>query len=74
MVVIVVTPLSIVFSGRSGWQSYVAAVGILAICALPISMGIAIMKFHLYDIDRVISRYISYLVVTGLVVAAIWGS
>jgi hypothetical protein len=38
----------------------------LALVLIPVSMGIAILRFHLYDIDRVISRTTSYAIVTGL--------
>jgi hypothetical protein len=34
--------------------------------ALPISMGVAILKFRLYEIDRLISRTVSYAIVTAL--------
>jgi hypothetical protein len=34
--------------------------------ALPLSMGVAILKFRLYEIDRLISRTVSYAIVTGL--------
>jgi hypothetical protein len=40
----------------------------LALAALPISMGVGILKYHLYDIDRIISRTLAYAVVTGLLV------
>ena len=40
----------------------------LALAALPVSMGVAILKYHLYDIDRLISRTLSYALVTGLLV------
>ncbi len=37
--------------------------------ALPIAIGVAVSRYRLYDIDRVISRTTSYAIVTGLLVA-----
>jgi hypothetical protein len=37
--------------------------------ALPICMGVAILRFRLYEIDRLISRTVTYAIVTGLLVA-----
>lgn len=38
----------------------------LGITLIPIAMGVAILRYRLYAIDRIISRTISYAVVTGL--------
>jgi hypothetical protein len=34
--------------------------------ALPAGIGVGILKFRLYDIDRIISRTLAYTIVTGL--------
>ena len=48
-------------------------VGIVAVLALPVSMGVAILKYRLYDIDRLISRTLAYAIVTGLLVGVYAG-
>ncbi|MFY9931343.1 MAG: hypothetical protein WAK82_25425 [Streptosporangiaceae bacterium] len=47
-----------------------AAIGI---AALPVSVGVAILKYRLYDIDRIISRTLAYAIVTGLLVGVYAG-
>jgi hypothetical protein len=42
---------------------------IIGIGAFPLGMGLGILKFRLYEIDRLISRTLSYAIVTGLIVA-----
>ena len=46
---------------------------ILGFAALPVSIGIGIMKYRLYDIDRIISRTLAYAIVTGLLVGVYAG-
>jgi hypothetical protein len=50
--------------------SNVANVGI---AALPLCVGVAIMKYRLYEIDRIISRTLAYAIVTGLLVGVYAG-
>jgi hypothetical protein len=44
-----------------------------AVVALPIGMGVGILKYRLYEIDKLISRTLSYLIVTGLLVGVFIG-
>ncbi len=41
--------------------------------ALPVSMGVGILKYRLYEIDRLISRTLAYAIVTGLLVGVYAG-
>jgi hypothetical protein len=45
-----------------------------AILALPIAIGIAVTRYHLYEIDRLISRTIGWALVTGVLVAVFGGT
>ena len=46
---------------------------IIAMFALPIVIGIAILRYRLYEIDRIISRTIGWAIVTGVLVAVFAG-
>ena len=45
----------------------------IGIFSLPLCIALAILRYHLYDIDRLISRTLSYTVVTGLLVGVYAG-
>jgi hypothetical protein len=44
-----------------------------ALMALPLSIGVGILRYRLYDIDRLISRTLSYALLTGLLVGVFAG-
>ena len=45
----------------------------VAIAALPVSIGVGILKYRIYEIDRIISRTLAYAIVTGLLVGVYAG-
>ncbi len=44
-----------------------------ALFALPASIGVGILKYRLYDIDRIISRTLAYTIITGLLIGVYAG-
>jgi hypothetical protein len=45
----------------------------VAFGALPVCLGVAVLKYGLYELDRIISRVVSYTLVTGLLVGVYAG-
>ncbi|MGH8913955.1 MAG: hypothetical protein ACRDZM_05490 [Acidimicrobiia bacterium] len=45
----------------------------LALAAIPIAILVAVLRYRLYEIDRIVSRTISYLLVVGLLAAVFFG-
>ena len=57
----------------SGLQLGLNVLLALGAAAVPICIGMAILRYRLYDIDRIISRTLAYAIVTGLLVGVYAG-
>ena len=60
--------VSFALPGTGGWGDFVDQSVVVLYALIPISIGVAVMRYRLYEIDRIVSRSISYAVVTLAVV------
>jgi signal transduction histidine kinase len=56
-----------VLPGSDQWNNWVGAVAIVSFVIIPISIGVAVMKYRLYDIDIVIRKTVVFAVVAGFI-------
>jgi hypothetical protein len=67
-------PLTVYLSGLRGLPGLAAGItGAVALLAIPVCMGVAILRYRLFDINRIISRTLAYAIVTGLLVGVYAG-
>ena len=55
-----------------GWLSF--SIGIATLSAIPVAVGIAVLKYRLYDIDHIINRTLVYGALTTLLAAGYFGT
>ena len=65
--------LTLTFGGSSGPIEVLGGAGFFSLVALPVGMGVGILKYRLYDIDRLISRTLSYAILTSFLVGVFVG-
>ncbi len=55
------------------FEAFTTVLGLFVIPSIPVAAGIAIFRYHLYDIDRLINRTLVYAALTGILVALYLG-
>jgi hypothetical protein len=71
---LICVPLTVYLSGMRGLPGLAGGItGAVALLAIPVCMGVAILRYRLFDIDRIVSRTLAYAIVTGLLVGVYAG-
>jgi hypothetical protein len=64
---------SVVLSNSGGIAGVVAHLAVVGILGIPLGIGIGVLKYRLYDIDRIVSRTVSYALLTAALVGIFAG-
>ncbi len=73
LALLVIVPLDIADAVSTSFDGPPDAVFLLALGGIPLATGIAILKYRLYEIDRLVNRAVVYAAVTALLVGAYFG-
>jgi hypothetical protein len=65
--------VNVAFGGTALAQTLITAITMLITIGVPVAIAIAITRFRLYEIDRLVSRTVSYLLVIAMLAAVFIG-
>jgi len=75
LTLVAATILSSILSLSAGIAARVAEGALMAaVLTMPVAVAVAVLRYQLYDIDRIISRTLAYAIVTGLLVGLYAGT
>lgn len=65
--------LSVTLASFGGVLGFISGIAIIGLFGIPLSIGVGMTKYRLYEVDRIISRTLAYTLLTGLMVGVFIG-